>query len=223
MLEKRKVVQGFCLFGMLGMMAAGTGCGELKRLRRENQQLNENVSTLQQENAELSTKATQCESELKSREGELKRLENSRRGIEAKLKGTGAIVRVKNGAVSVVLPDAILFDSGQTTLRPQSKATLKKIANILRSEAPNETIRIEGHTDNDPVVKQKDKYKTNWELSAARAAAVLHYMVEECGISPTRVYIAGFGQYQSIADNKSKTGKAKNRRVEFVIIPKGGG
>ncbi len=216
MLEKRKVVQGFCLFGMLGVLAAGTGCGELKRLRRENQQLNENVSTLQQENAELSTKATQCESELK-------RLENSRKELESKLKGTGAIVRVKNGAVSVVLPDAILFDSGQTTLRPQSKATLKKIANILKSEAPNEMIRIEGHTDNDPVVKQKDKYKTNWELSAARAAAVLHYMVEECGVSPTRIYISGFGQYQPIADNKSKAGKAKNRRVEFVIVPRGGG
>ncbi|HHT9111439.1 MAG TPA: hypothetical protein ACFYDZ_09820, partial [Candidatus Brocadiaceae bacterium] len=82
MLEKRKVVQGFCLFGMLGVLAAGTGCGELKRLRRENQQLNENVSTLQQENAELSTKATQCESELK-------RLENSRKELESKLKGTG--------------------------------------------------------------------------------------------------------------------------------------
>ncbi|MFO0795370.1 MAG: OmpA family protein [Candidatus Brocadiaceae bacterium] len=216
MLEKRKVVQGFCLFGMLGMLAASTGCGELKRLRRENQQLNENVSTLQQENAELSTKATQCESELK-------RLENSRRELEEKLKGTGAIVRVKNGAVSVVLPDAILFDSGQTTLRPQSKTTLKKIANILKSEAPNETIRIEGHTDNDPVVKQKEKYKTNWELSASRAAAVLHYMVEECGVSPSRVYISGFGQYQPIADNKSKAGKAKNRRVEFVIVPSGGG
>ncbi len=216
MLEKRKVVQGFCLFGMLGMLAAGTGCGELKRLRRENQQLNENVSTLQQENAELSTKATQYETELK-------RLENSRRELEEKLKGTGAIVRVKNGAVSVVLPDAILFDSGQTTLRPQSKTTLKKIANILKNEAPNEIIRIEGHTDNDPVVKQKEKYKTNWELSAARAAAVLHYMVEECGVSPSRVYISGFGQYQPIADNKSKAGKAKNRRVEFVIVPRGGG
>jgi len=48
-------------------------------------------------------------------------------------------------------------------------------------------------------------------------------MVEECEVSPTRVYIAGFGQYQPLADNKSKTNKAKNRRVEFVIVPRGGG
>jgi chemotaxis protein MotB len=198
------------------MLAVGTGCAELKRLRLENQQLNEDVARLRQENADLSSKASQYESELN-------RLENTRRALEDRLKGTGATVRIKNGAVSVLLPGAVLFDPGQTTLRPQSKATLKKIANILKTETSAEIVRIEGHTDNDPIVKQKDKYKSNWELSAARAAAVLHYLVEECGVSPTRVYIAGFGQYQPIADNKTKTGKAKNRRVEFVIVPRGTG
>jgi len=216
MFERRGIVRSFCLIGMLGMLVVGTGCAELKKLRQENQQLSENLTNLQQENADLSSKASRYESELN-------RLENSRKALETKLKGTGATVRIKNGAVSVLLPGAILFDSGQTTLRPQSKAILKKIAGILKSEAANEVVRIEGHTDNDPISKQKDKYKSNWELSAARAAAVLHYMVEECSVSPTRVYIAGFGQYQPMADNKSKTGKAKNRRVEFVIVPKGGG
>lgn len=212
----RGVMRSVCLIGIAGMLAVGTGCAELKRLRKENQQLNEDVSRLQQENADLSSKASRYESELS-------RLENSRRELEAKLKGTGATVRIKNGAVSVLLPGAVLFDPGQTTLRPQSKVTLRKIAGILKTEASAEIVRIEGHTDNDPIVKQKDKYKSNWELSAARAAAVLHYMVEECGVSPTRVYIAGFGQHQPIADNRSKTGKAKNRRVEFVIVPRGSG
>ena len=216
MLEGRGIVRGLCLFGILGIVAVGTGCGELKKLRQENQQLNEQLSGLQQENAELSSKASRYENELN-------RLENSRRDLEAKLKGTGATVRIKNGAGSVLLPGAALFDPGQTTLRPQSKATLKKIAGVLKTAASGEIVRIEGHTDSDPISKQKDKYKSNWELSASRSAAVLHYMVEECGVSPTRVYIAGFGQYQPMADNKSKTGKARNRRVEFVIVPKGGG
>ena len=216
MLEEHGVARGLCLVGIVGILIAGAGCGQTKKLRQENQQLNETISGLQQENADLSSKASRYESEVN-------RLENTRRDLEAKLKGTGATVRIKNGTVSVLLPGAVLFDSGQTTLRPQSKATLKKIAGILKTSAAGETVRIEGHTDNDPVLRQKDKYKTNWELSAARAAAVLHYMVEECGVSPTRVYIAGFGQYQPLADNKSKTGKAKNRRVEFVIVPRGGG
>ena len=216
MLEEHGVARGLCLVGIVGILIAGAGCGQTKKLRQENQQLNETISGLQQENADLSSKASRYESEVN-------RLENTRRDLEAKLKGTGATVRIKNGTVSVLLPGAVLFDSGQTTLRPQSKATLKKIAGILKTSAAGEIVRIEGHTDNDPVLRQKDKYKTNWELSAARAAAVLHYMVEECGVSPTRVYIAGFGQYQPLADNKSKTGKSKNRRVEFVIVPRGGG
>lgn len=220
--EKRIMVKGcsavrsFCLIGIAGMLAVSTGCAELKRLRQENRQLNENLTNLQQENADLSSKASQYESELNQ-------LENSRKALEDQLKGTGATVRIKNGAVSVLLPGAILFDAGQTALRPQSKATLKKIAGIIKTETAGEIVRIEGHTDNDPISRQKDKYKSNWELSAARAAAVLHYMVEECGVSPTKVYIAGFGQYQAMADNKSKTGKAKNRRVEFVIMPRGSG
>lgn len=216
MLKNHGIVRGFCLFGVFGMLAVGAGCAETKRLRQENQLLNENVSGLQQENAELSSKVGMYENELN-------RLERSRRELEAKLKGTGATTRIKNGAVSISLPNTILFDSGRTTLRPQSKTTLKKISSVLKSEVPNEIVRIEGHTDNDPINKQKDKYKSNWELSAARSTAVLHYMVEECRVSPTKVYIAGFGQYQPVADNKSKTGKAKNRRVEFVIVPRGGG
>jgi chemotaxis protein MotB len=184
-------------------------------LRQENQQLNENLSSAQQENAELSSKASQYESELN-------RLENERRELENKLKGSGVTVRIKNGLVSISVPDSILFDPGQIILRSQSKNALKRIANIIKTDVPNEIVRIEGHTDNDPIRKQKDKYRSNWELSAARASAVLHFLIDECGVSPTKVYIAGFGQYQPVADNKSKAGKEKNRRVELVIMPKAG-
>ncbi len=216
MQEKHCLARSFCLLGFAGILAVGGGCSETKKLRIENQHLNANVSNLQQENAELSSKADQYKSELD-------RLENSRRDLEEKLKGTGVTVKIKDGAVSVSLPGAILFDSGQTILRSQSKAVLKKIASVIIAGAPNELVRIEGHTDNDPISRQKEKYKSNWELSTARAAAVLHFFVEDCGIPPTRVYIAGFGQYQPIANNTSSAGKAKNRRVEFVIIPKGSG
>jgi len=216
MQEKYCLARKLCLLGFAGVLAVGAGCSEVKHLRVENQQLNANVSSLQQENAELLSRTDQYKSELD-------RLENSRRELEEKLRGTGATVKIKSGAVAVSLPGAILFDSGQTILRSQCKAVLKKIASIVITAAPNEMVRIEGHTDNDPISKQKEKYKSNWELSTARAAAVLHFFIEDCGIPPTRVYIAGFGQFQPIADNTSTAGKAKNRRVEFVIIPKGSG
>ncbi|MCF6147956.1 MAG: OmpA family protein [Candidatus Kuenenia sp.] len=215
MVKKVGVVRGICLFGMVGMLAVGTGCAELKQLRVENQQLSNSLASLQQENANLSATASRYESELN-------RLENSRRALESKLEGTGASTRIKDGSVSIVLPDSILFDPGQAKLRTQSKATLQKIAGILKTDIANEMVRIEGHTDSDPIQKQKDKYPSNWELSTARASTVLHYMVDECGVSPTRIYISGFGQHQPVADNKTKAGKAQNRRVEFVIISGGG-
>jgi chemotaxis protein MotB len=215
MFEMHRLMKGFCLAGVLAAVVVSSGCAELKRLRQENQQLNENLSSAQQENAELSSKASQYESELN-------RLENERRELENKLKGSGVTVRIKNGLVSISVPDSILFDPGQIILRSQSKNALKRIANIIKTDVPNEIVRIEGHTDNDPIRKQKDKYRSNWELSAARASAVLHFLIDECGVSPTKVYIAGFGQYQPVADNKSKAGKEKNRRVELVIMPKAG-
>ncbi|MDR4509708.1 MAG: OmpA family protein [Candidatus Brocadiaceae bacterium] len=211
------VMQGVSLFGVVGMLLAGAGCsGTAKRLQLENQQLLDNISRLQRENAELASMTSQYESELN-------RLENSRKELEAKLSGTGATARVKDGALSVLLPGSILFDPGKTQLRPQSKTTLKTIADILKSDVPNETVRIEGHTDSDPIKKHKDMYKSNWELSTARATTVLHFMIEECGLSPTRIYVAGFGQHQPIADNNTTAGKAKNRRVEFVILSRGSG
>ena len=215
MVKKVGLMRGICLLGMFGMFAVGTGCGGLKQLRVENQQLSQSLASLQQENANLPATASRYESELN-------RLENSRRDFESKLAGTGAITKIKDGSVSIVLPDSILFDPGQTKLRDQSKATLKKIAGILKTDIANEMVRIEGHTDSDPIQKQKDKYPSNWELSTARANSVLHYLVDECSISPSRIYIAGFGQFQPISDNKTKTGKAQNRRVEFVIISGGG-
>ncbi|MBM4053457.1 MAG: hypothetical protein FJ264_02045 [Planctomycetes bacterium] len=215
MVKKIGVVRGICLFGMMGMLAVGTGCAELKRLRVENKQLSDNLASLQQENSNLSATASRYE-------GELSRLENARKDLESKLAGTGATTRIKDGSVSIILPDSILFDPGQAKLRTQSKSTLKKIAGILQTDIANEMVRIEGHTDSDPIQKQKDKYPSNWELSTARASSVLHYMVDECGISPTRIYIAGFGQYQPVAENKTKAGKTQNRRVEIVIISGGG-
>ncbi|MBI5678295.1 MAG: hypothetical protein HZC52_07365 [Planctomycetes bacterium] len=77
MLEGHGVVRGLCLVGIVGVLIAGAGCGQMKKLRQENQQLNETISGLQQENADLSSKASRYESEVN-------RLENTRRDLEAK-------------------------------------------------------------------------------------------------------------------------------------------
>ena len=87
---------------------------------------------------------------------------------------------------------------------------------MLKEEFSGKVIRVEGHTDNDPI--RKSGYKSNLELSNHRAETVWHYLVERCGINPRNVYTAGFAEYRPIASNKTASGKQQNRRVELVVI-----
>jgi chemotaxis protein MotB len=78
-------------------------------------------------------------------------------------------------------------------------------------------VGIEGHTDNDPI--KKSGWKSNWELSTARALSVLHYLSEQ-SVNEPRLSAIGYGEYRPVASNDIKDGRQKNRRVEIVILPK---
>lgn len=112
----------------------------------------------------------------------------------------------------------VLFDSGKAKIRPESYAALDKVVRVLQENVPQLNIGIEGHTDNEPI--RHSGWKSNWELSTARALSVLHYLVDEKGISPERVSALGYGEFQPVASNDSKEGRRLNRRVEIVILPK---
>ncbi|MFH1782408.1 MAG: OmpA family protein, partial [Candidatus Omnitrophota bacterium] len=79
-------------------------------------------------------------------------------------------------------------------------------------------IGIEGHTDNEPI--KYSGWKSNWELSTARATSVLHYIVDERGIAPERVSATGHGEFKPVSSNDTEDGKRQNRRVEIVVLPK---
>ena len=119
------------------------------------------------------------------------------------------------GAITVTLPDAILFDSGKAVLKASSKATLDKVAGVIKKDYPTQTIRVEGHTDADPITKSN--WKDNWELSCERALAVVRYLTTN-GIGEKRVYASGFSQYTPRDSNATAAGKSRNRRVQIVII-----
>lgn len=205
-----------CLF--LSLMVLFVGCAELKSLREERVVMNQRIEELQRERDDLDSRYNLSEQEKAELIEERDRLENARRSMEERLQGTGASVRIKEGKISVMLPSSILFNSGQTKLKKAAKNSLKKVCNVLKKDFPNATIRIEGHTDSDPLKRTKNIYKSNWELSALRASNVLHYLVDSCRLDPKKLYIAGFGKHQPVASNKSKGGKKKNRRVEIVIL-----
>ena len=82
-------------------------------------------------------------------------------------------------------------------------------------------VRIEGHTDSDKIHGAlQRKFSTNWELSAIRATTVARFLVEKSGLDPRIIYAAGYGEYHPVAPNDTPENKAKNRRIEIVLIPK---
>ncbi len=206
----------FYSFVFFALLSAG--CTEMEPLRKENLSLSQRIGELRQENDDLTNKITLNERTNERLAEEQDKLENARRGMEEKLRGTGATVRVKDGRISITLPSSVFFNSGQVTLKKEAKSSLTTICNALKKGFPDETIRIEGHTDNDPLKRTKKLYTSNWELSAIRAANVLHFLVDKCGLSPERLFIAGFGEHQPIAGNETESGKKKNRRVEIVVM-----
>ncbi|MHC4839530.1 MAG: OmpA/MotB family protein [Planctomycetota bacterium] len=123
------------------------------------------------------------------------------------------------GAVGVRMDDrGVLFRSGSWTLTTGTKTKLDKLAVILKDKSKGETfIRVDGHTDSDPVKKLKAKgIQDNVHLSTMRAMAVRTYLVSK-GISKDRIFVAGFGEHWAVAEGKSTAAKSKNRRVEIFL------
>ncbi len=199
------------------------GCAELNELRTANRRqaitVRDQMSDLDKLKAELNSankiiKAyedrAQSDEEVKSRLRA--ELENLARSI-----GEGAVVRDTVEGPVIQLPEKILFDSGFAKIKPEGESALKKIAEHLRTKV-NTTVRIDGHTDNDPIVKSKYLWDSNHHLAAGRALSVFDYLVRKEGIDEKRIHIAGFGPNRAIASNNTAGGKGQNRRVEFLIL-----
>ncbi len=199
------------------------GCAELEDLRRANKRqaitVRDQMSELDKLRAELNAankvnnvyeNRAQSDEEVKERlRSELERL--------ARSIGGGAAVRDTAEGPMIQLPETILFDSGLAKLKTKGEVALEKIAKHLKSH-PSAIVRVDGHTDNDPIVKSKHLWESNHHLSAGRALSVLHYLVHKGHIEENRIHIAGYGPNRPIASNKNKAGKMQNRRVEFLIL-----
>ena len=118
-----------------------------------------------------------------------------------------------------VLQSEIFFDSGSANLKPEGSAELDKVASAviaLEGQIPADipwVLRVDGHTDVRPVLGQ---FKSNWDLSAARAIAVVKYLVAK-GVQPNRLVAAGFGEFQPIDTGNTEEAYRKNRRIEFKL------
>jgi chemotaxis protein MotB len=123
-------------------------------------------------------------------------------------------VGIRKEGLVITLSGSLLFNSGQADLRPEAAEILARLANLL--EPTEGKIRIEGHTDNIPIATAQ--IPSNWELSAYRASAVLRYFTETVGLPPDRFETAGYGEFRAIYPNDSRENRAKNRRVEIILL-----
>ena len=127
-------------------------------------------------------------------------------------------VTTRHGRIVLQLHNDVLFDVGQADLKPDGKLALAEVAATLKS-VPGRRFQVAGHTDTAPITTETKKtYPTNWELSAARAIAVVKLLVQE-GVDANMLSAAGYSLYDPVASNASAEGQAKNRRIEITLVP----
>lgn len=160
--------------------------------------------------ASCNANSADMEQQLMLARGEIDRLNASPVAASTGFENiSGTSVSGRGGDIVVNVAGDVLFDSGRVKLKNNSRSTLDRIASVIQSQYAGNTIRVEGYTDGDPIVKSE--WKTNERLSAERAMAVEQYLVGR-GISADRIYAAAFG-----AANQ-RSSKAQSRRVEIVIL-----
>ncbi len=122
--------------------------------------------------------------------------------------------------ISVAFVDRILFEFGEASISPEGEEMLQKVGEILK-RAEGRQIRVVGHTDNIPILPEyRYKFPSNWELSAARAAAVVRELEKRIGLDPRNLEAVGRSLYEPVASNENDEGRAQNRRVEIIVAPK---
>jgi chemotaxis protein MotB len=183
----------FASLGFLIMFISG--CQTLEKARM--------AETLVQENKKL-TELERAKAELASS------LEQELKDYKAKLKIT------ERGLVITFLAE-IFFDSGKDVIKENAKSVLDKVAKVLNESVADSYVAVEGYTDNDPI--KYSGWRSNWELSSARALAVLHYFVDFAKVNPERFSAVGYSEYRPVVDNVGFENKRQNRRVEIVILP----
>ena len=198
-----------------------SGCVYIQKAKRadelefENQSLQDRIAQLQKE------KTKEIEQVVKQKDKELSELEKAKLELEGALKKEIGEYKAKlemteRGLVITFLSE-VFFDSGKDVIREGGKESIQRVAEVLNRDVPHSNVAVEGYTDNQSI--KYSGWKTNWELSSARALAVVHYFVDECKVVPARLSANGYGEFRPVAANDTEENMQKNRRVEIVILP----
>lgn len=117
-------------------------------------------------------------------------------------------------AISIV--DAVFFESGQTAILPQVRPLLSEVAQFCRQTRAD--VRIEGHTDNQPIEKGAGLVRSNWQLSALRATEVAEFFISDAGVDPRKISATAYGATRPLVPNTSLANRARNRRIDIILL-----
>ncbi len=195
---------------VLATALALTGCSNKKMLAEKDAK----IGDLQSEVTKLNQQLASAQSDLDQQKKMNAQLKSSLSDLEGQKK---LWMEEKNGLMHITLDGAATFGSAQAWLTDDAKVTLDRIWGVLK-DYPDRRILIEGHTDNRNIgAAYREKFATNWELSSARALAVLHHLTAKHKADYARFAVVGYGPSVPIADNTTAAGRAKNRRVVITI------
>lgn len=188
---------------------------QVKNLAEENEGLKKDKESLQGTVTELEEQAKKAE-ELEKATATYEELQKK---LEKEIQDGKVQLKEMKNRLTMTMVDKILFPSGSANISRDGKLVLDKVVEILKN-VKDKRIQVEGHTDNVRIYSAiKAKYPTNWELSTARATQVVRYLQEAGGLDPKVLSATGYSEYQPVASNDADEGKAKNRRIEIVLLP----
>ena len=178
------------------------------------------ATNLTEAKTKAEAKAMKLLSEKQRRQEELKRKEEEfrdlREELQKEINAKEITITTLKGQLTVNLMDKILFASGKAEIKTDGKRVLDKIAQTFLNRFPDREIRVEGHTDNVPF---RGSVLNNWNLSTERAISAVRYLQTRAGVDPARIAAVGYAYYRPIDTNKTPKGRARNRRIEIIVMP----
>lgn len=165
----------------------------------------------------ITEQSSPIDAELQAKKEEAK-MEDLKAKVDKYLEQNGmkssATTQIDERGLVVSLTDTMFFDTGKAEVKPEAQTKLIDLGKILNGL--NNYMRIEGHTDNQPI--HTAEFSSNWQLSAVRAANVSELLTEKSGVPGAKLQSVGYGEYRPILDNSTEEGRARNRRVDIIIV-----
>ena len=178
------------------------------------------LEKLQKELKLRSEQIDELQSLINAKEAQMQQLKNAISSALHNFEGKGLTVVHKNGKIYVSMENKLLFESGSWTVGSEGKKAVDLVGKVL-GDNPDISVLIEGHTDNDKIVGSiGGGVENNWDLSTKRATAIVNILSANAKVKKENLTAAGRGEFAPLLSNETAEGKAKNRRIEFILTPK---